>query len=355
MTPMGLLRMLFALSVALTHADIKHPVNAELAVKFFFTISGFYMAMVLDGKYAASKDGVKKFYRNRLLRLLPAYYIAILIGIGVALTVGASPNNFYSGFFQGFQELGSMAKAAIVSCQALIFGQDALLFSVIKDGQLAYTPNYLAYGATLASQPHPAYIHTLDPPAWSLSIELLFYCFVPFLVRLRTRTLLVAMLATLALRLACSKIIPIEADPWSYRFFPFEISTFLAGMLGYRIYRQRGWKQYVPKSMAPFFPWLLAILILLLQKAPHALTWLPYFFIALLPAMFEASKNIVWDRKIGDFSYSVYIIHWPVIQLFTYLGFPHANYASIVVVLLLSVLLFNFVELPIDRLRQRLV
>lgn len=347
---MGLLRMLFALSVALTHSGIRPPVNATLAVRFFFTISGFYMAMVLDGKYAPTAEGIKKFYGNRLLRLLPSYYISLLVAIAVIVAVGSSQGNFYSGFWQGMQELGASAKAAVVAAQAFVFGQDALLFTVVKDGGLVYTSNFGA-----APRDQQTWVHTLNPPAWSLSIELLFYCFVPFLARLKTRTLFIGMLVTLAIRLACAKVVPIMQDPWDYRFFPFEISTFMAGMVGYRIYRHGGWKQYVPENFRKFAPWALAILCLVLQKAPFSSLWLPYLFIALLPTMFEACKKVVWDRKIGDFSYPVYIIHWPIVQLFKHLGFAHANWAGVIVVVAVSVVLFNFVELPIDRLRQRLV
>ena len=46
-----------------------------IAVQSFYIISGFYMALVLDGKYR--RTGL--FYSNRLLRLAPAYFTMMAI------------------------------------------------------------------------------------------------------------------------------------------------------------------------------------------------------------------------------------------------------------------------------------
>ena len=53
---MGLLRIVLALSVLLEHAMAWHGyrmLGGPLAVQCFFIISGFYMGLVLNEKYAA--------------------------------------------------------------------------------------------------------------------------------------------------------------------------------------------------------------------------------------------------------------------------------------------------------------
>jgi hypothetical protein len=73
---MGLIRVLLALAVVDFHAVrfassphfLNLPwINGGVAVQSFFVISGFYMALILSGKYAGR--GVFVFYRARFLRL----------------------------------------------------------------------------------------------------------------------------------------------------------------------------------------------------------------------------------------------------------------------------------------------
>jgi peptidoglycan/LPS O-acetylase OafA/YrhL len=71
---MGTLRFLLALSVVMDHAGPVLGVRllpGRVAVEIFFAISGFYMAMILSGKYATAKS----FYVSRFLRLYPVYVI----------------------------------------------------------------------------------------------------------------------------------------------------------------------------------------------------------------------------------------------------------------------------------------
>ena len=69
---MGVLRCLLALSVLLVH-DVDgwfKLIDGAAAVQCFFLISGFYMALVLNERYA----DLGSFYFNRALRLLPTYW-----------------------------------------------------------------------------------------------------------------------------------------------------------------------------------------------------------------------------------------------------------------------------------------
>ena len=47
--------------------------GATFAVKAFFIISGFYMALVIDRRYYALP--ISNFYASRLMRLLPTYCV----------------------------------------------------------------------------------------------------------------------------------------------------------------------------------------------------------------------------------------------------------------------------------------
>ena len=80
---MGLVRFLLAMAVLLAHlptATVQF-IHGGTAVQAFFVVSGFYMALILDGKY----DDRRLFYSNRLLRLAPAYFAMLLIALVVLL------------------------------------------------------------------------------------------------------------------------------------------------------------------------------------------------------------------------------------------------------------------------------
>src|ERR1700676_46715 len=88
---MGYLRLLLALVVACGHLQTDalyggtevsvFSVGPIIAVKLFFIISGFYMAMVFH-KYASARD----FYLSRSMRLFPIYWLTI-VGCIVAASV----------------------------------------------------------------------------------------------------------------------------------------------------------------------------------------------------------------------------------------------------------------------------
>ena len=72
---MGILRTILALLVVGSHLHAFG--GAAFAVKSFFIISGFYMALVINTRYYALP--ISSFYGSRLLRLLPLYWIVGLL------------------------------------------------------------------------------------------------------------------------------------------------------------------------------------------------------------------------------------------------------------------------------------
>src|SRR5262245_37870067 len=83
---MGLFRFLLALSVIAAHTKPAPTIfpffggEGVTPVLLFFVISGFYMAMIVEEKYASN---LQEFYENRFLRLFPIYWT--LLGIFVSL------------------------------------------------------------------------------------------------------------------------------------------------------------------------------------------------------------------------------------------------------------------------------
>ena len=87
---MGALRLLLALLVATSHLAVVVKDNPEIlcgqaviAVRLFFVLSGFYMALVSQAprsRYRRATD----FYMSRLLKLLPMYWVLSAITFAIA-------------------------------------------------------------------------------------------------------------------------------------------------------------------------------------------------------------------------------------------------------------------------------
>ena len=103
------------------------------------------------------------------------------------------------------------------------------------------------------------------------------------------------------------------ADPWSYRFFPFEVSLFLLGALAHQILLPRVERlcDAVPRlenvAVAALIVMIVALPMIgasfLLKKALLLLV-----FALALPFLFVFQKRNRWDRTIGELSYpSTYV------------------------------------------------
>src|SRR5213596_1421923 len=90
---MGTLRLVLALTVACGHIFPAWlwGVQNVLAVKAFFVISGFYMALILQERY---QGRAREVYLNRVLRLFPLHLVvltAMLVLLAVAPNFIAQP------------------------------------------------------------------------------------------------------------------------------------------------------------------------------------------------------------------------------------------------------------------------
>jgi len=84
---MGAIRFILASLVVLQHIGGVPFVGAH-AVVFFFVISGYLMTLVMHGSYGYSLPGFSRFWKNRILRLYPAYFFVAGLTVLVILLMG---------------------------------------------------------------------------------------------------------------------------------------------------------------------------------------------------------------------------------------------------------------------------
>lgn len=300
-----------------------------LGVDLFFVLSGFLMAAVYN---PSAPQATRGFFFNRIRRILPAYYAALLAIVAVA-ALRVLPHEF-----------AEVRGHAIYS---------ALLIPNI---------GYWLDGSYFANAAFRPGLHL-----WSLGVEFQFYVLVPAIVWLYVRYPRVLVAIALASFVACILIVGTRPR---YAFFllPFRLWEFLLGFYAYRLTRHLC-NSRVPPSLAwialPLGLSMIAIMFVPVSETDH-----PRFAAAFLTAVTAIMLVVGMPARIasslpgramvaiGQYSYSIYLVHYPVIAYWFYRPFkPVEGFAvtasDIVVVIsltaLLSFALYHLVETPLRK------
>jgi peptidoglycan/LPS O-acetylase OafA/YrhL len=322
---MGILRLYLALCVVADHGGPVFPWrmhNGSQAVQMFYIISGFYMALVLSTRYSKPRD----FYLSRFLRIFPPYWIALAATVVLSLFAGLAFNRWLmlrTYINHPFEHNGTAGVLLAVLFNLTVIGQDWIMFLKHDLGQS------LQFTANCWNDPSPLWRFLVIPQSWTIGVELTFYAFAPYLNRLRSKWLICIAAGAFAARLIAYRHLGLAHDPWEYRFFPFELSLFLCGMLGYRFYAQissrQGLLRWQTASWSSYLLGAAALLLLLYFHVctvqflgtiidPHIAVLITYpLFILGIPLLFLASGKHKFDRLIGELSYPIYLIHYLVI------------------------------------------
>lgn len=307
--------------------------HANLGVSYFYILSGFVM-MVAYYKKDPSPVTPMVYYKNRLARIYPLYFIALLLVV-----------SYY------------VLKSAPVSSVSLLLSLPGL--------QAWYPPSALQ----------------LNYPGWSISVELFFYILFPWLFN------------RLYLKYSFNKLLLLGIAVWFlsqlffngilnssfYRDFPsnranalfyfplMHLNEFLVGNLaGLFVLRNRNLRF---KNADVF------LLLLMLMMAFVVTTGLPVNFHNGLLAIFivpflillSLSKGVFSTigssqplQFLGDISYGIYILQVPVYlycyELFTRLGLENYTvlfYLYCIILIVTSAVFYKVVEKPLrDRIRN---
>lgn len=351
---MGTLRTLLALSVVLVHAPPWHAgyalVGGRNAVMLFYMISGFVIAHVLLTVPAYSN--ARTFYVSRFLRIFPAYFAVVAFTLVWKLL--SRPD-----VFEHYRGLPASAVAFLALVNTTILGQEWTLFLDADSGVLRFTADF-------STSAHPLWYGLLVPQAWTLSLELMFYALAPWIVR--RRGLLWTILAvSLALRCAAMWQGFGLRDPWTYRFFPFEIALFVSGMLSYQVALPL-WRRIAGdgggKAALAGTAFLVAIVFAYpyspMGDAGSTLSLLAAM-VLFMPLAFLFQERSAFDRRLGELSYPLYIGHYVMLSIVTTSaarwGVTSAGAIAAVYVVasfLAALALLAFVGHPVERIRSRL-
>ncbi|SMX31722.1 acyltransferase family protein [Maliponia aquimaris] len=327
------LRAIAVLAVVLYHFGL--PLSGGFAgVDVFFVISGFLIGGILWREYdATGRVSLANFYLRRFRRLAPAFFTMLLVTTAAAWMILLP--------FE-FREYGKGVIAATVYLSNVLFFRQAGYFDTVSEDK--------------------PLLHT-----WSLAVEEQFYIVVPVLMVLLARWrwgLVGALGAGWALSLAACILVTPHSPTATFYLFPFRAWELLSGVLLAIWGHETGtrWRGHPALSSVglvmvgasllfipagPTFPGVLAIppvlgTLLLLSSGTGANA---VNRLLTLPAM----------RFFGLISYSLYLWHWPVYTLATYLRGaldPLETPLWMALSVLLAWLSWRFVEQPVRHARS---
>lgn len=348
---MGLIRFLLAVCVVVSHTGsflALQWMSGANAVVVFFIISGFYMSLILNEKYIGEKSNYWLFISNRLLRLMPLYYTVIILhiilcGIGWVVNNNALALQIYIDNTHNIPVLGWLI---FIFCNVFIVGMDTLYYLHLLPAQgLAWTIN----------EGIPTAWFMLMVPAWTLSIELLFYFIAPFILRKHKRILSLTLII-LAAMIACYHA-GIDIGDETKSLFATSLIYFLIGGVAWLIYNKIKSGGVGLNTCKLIFGFYLVCLFLFPYLYPESKLQMNIFYFLTfisLPFVFQLTKNLKWDAAIGEYSYPIYITHEMVNDLLKLFGMDRADHAglNLLITIALSYLLIRWVSNPVERLRQ---
>jgi peptidoglycan/LPS O-acetylase OafA/YrhL len=317
-----LLRVLFAGAVCLVHsyelsgfrelAPMVKVISSAVAVKAFFVLSGFLIFM----SYERSKS-LTSYAGKRVRRIYPAYFVIIVLcAVGLA-TVSILPIREYFS----------------------IEWRKYVLYNLVFLNSLHPT-----LPGVFESNPIPL----VNGSLWTIRIEAMFYCCVPFLAFLFRRASHLPVLALVyCLSIGGDALIALLVSRVGASIYP-ELARELLAQLRY--FMAGAVLFYFLPTFERRVTWFvtLAVLILIvnlrfpvLLLEPLALAVTVVFF-----GLYCFAGNF---SKYGDFSYGIYITHFPIIQLAIYSGWlrqsPWLFLGAIVGATILgSIAMWHFVE-----------
>lgn len=282
--------------VVLYHLQIPHFENGFLGVDIFFVISGFLMAkLYTNGTWM-------DFYRRRLNRLYPAYLLTLF----TTLIIGA-----FSTIPVDFRQLVDQTLAGVFFFSNLFYWNQNSYFD-----KAAFNP-------------------LLN--LWSLAVEVQFYLLVPFLypVLRKHKWLFIAVFS--ASLFGCF-IIQTISPKTSFFLMPLRIWEFLIGawVAWWTTPNSKLFRAGSPNAPLIYLALLLACIFTFNLKPDAVGTYLaghpalPALLVCALTGLilkseinhrFMASPLGSAISRVGDYSYSIYLVHFPIIVLFNYVPF----------------------------------
>ncbi|MFT2751030.1 acyltransferase family protein [Clavibacter sp. Sh2036] len=317
--------------------------GGRTAVALFFVLSGFILAY----NYSEMSGGADRraFYVNRVARIYPVVVLALGLGaIGVAFAIV----NRDEGYLQQWYSLPDVDGVALV---------------VSFLSQATVTTGW--FPAARINQPW-------NGPAWSIACEMFFYLLFPMLIasirKMTTRAMMwmlaVAFSGQVIFISAVRAFAPVGQRGFLVSQFPVtHFFDFLIGVVAALVFLRGGreWLAAGHRRLALISAACLGVLLLsLTAPVQPAYLLLTPFFAALITGLAVPPRGrrtwlgAGWLLLLGEASFSLYLIHVPLMNLMSVVPTPSwFGWVWVVLTIASSVLIFTVFEAPSRRFVKR--
>ncbi|NEP16074.1 MAG: acyltransferase [Leptolyngbya sp. SIO4C1] len=334
------------LLVFVSHAGLGHLIPGGFGVTIFFFLSGYLITTLLRREYARSESiDFKNFYMRRILRIWPPFYLVLILA-----AVASYLANPEAGIT--FQSIGAFL------------------------AQSLHIANYYIIGFGSQGMPLGSNVY------WSLAVEEHFYLIFPLLyvlllksgIKARKQAWVLWGICFLVLIWRCILVFSMGADSDRIAYgTDTRLDSILFGcalaVSGNPMLDKQN--QVSERSLKYFlFPLgITLILCSLLYRSESFRDTLRYSIqgIALYPVFIAAIRcpdwwvfralNWGWVRFLGILTYSLYLVHFTVIESislsFPQLGLLTIGVLSLLITLILSYAIYQLVELPANQLKRK--
>lgn len=283
------LRGVAVVLVVLFHLGFSSIKSGFLGVDVFFVISGFLMAVLYD------KNDIPKFYLRRAKRLLPAYYATIFVTLIFAYLL-TTPNET--------EQVSDQAKYAIGFASNLGFWAQNSYFSKAEFNPLLHL--------------------------WSLGVEMQFYLIVPLLYWMFSKNKFMFLLILVGSLVSCFVVVGVSPKT-SFFMLPFRLWEFLIGYGAAYYFTNQGNVKLTNYRWLGLTGLIIVFIIPLFSvngEATSAIDGHPGLFALLvtlatasvlifgIPSLIEKSFFSRILERIGKYSYSIYLAHFPIIVIY---------------------------------------
>jgi len=341
------LRALAVVLVLFFHLEFAPFTGGFIGVDVFYVISGFLITSIIKNDIELGRFSLKRFYMRRARRLLPAVFFTVAVCFVVA------------GFLFTPFHFQSFANSAIAAVMA------------VSNIQFWYESDYFDIGARVKPL-----LHT-----WSLSVEWQFYLIWPSMLMLFFAVkkrwfppVAIGLVGVISLWVTLAyqdgEVLLPGVGEWikltfsgpttTFYHFPFRIFEFAIGAS--LIWLPR------PNPAKGLSGLLLAVGIGMIVYSAVVFDEYTLFpsYNALVPAVGAALAILAGPAHylgnvlrnpvsvyIGQISYSVYLVHWPLIVFSEYLFFRKMTIVELSVVgmasLTIGALMYRYIELPFHK------
>ena len=329
------LRALAMIGIFLYHLSLPGLSGGYVFLELFFVISGYLISNIIIAKIQAGKFSIKSFYINRFFRLFPALITTIMFTVAAGFFI-LSPAHF--------KELSGAAVAAIFSVSNFLFWMQVDYFDIGK---------YLK-----------PLLHT-----WSLGVEEQFYLIWPALLvfifsfrrTIRTYYIVITTLFCLSLSLSILWSYDETMKSGAYYLLPSRMFEFTLGALIASLgpFGHRTEKLGRALSEALFAGGLILIFVAVFtfeesDAFPGYIALLPCFgaMLCLIGGAKSMLAHILSHRSsvyIGQISYSLYLVHWPLIVYYKYTHDGPLSYGDMALIMGIAIGLASALHICVEQ------